>query len=216
MELTCRGPSQALSLKHNPLAISLETSLWVTKRTGPHLSCLLEEWLRRVKGKKDELLEGLNIGRRPRLLEAAAGSPTGTGRRKGHRAPQEERKQSQVKPYQDVSLTFLSSPSFEILLDSLNSLPLENASLKLRRKLALHLIFSKRVIHLSRLHGDHLTDPRLDGSAGRNQYPVRLSIHAKNRQSQQQGQGHSVTWIVFAGSHSDSQFHWLLSPVFFF
>ena len=74
---------------------------------------------------------------------------------------------------------------------------------------------SVRVIHLSRLHGDHLTDPRLDGSAGRNQYPVRLSIHAKNRQSQQQGQGHSVTWIVFAGSHSDSQFHWLLSPVFF-
>ena len=143
MELTCRGPSQALSLKLNPLAISLETSLWVTKRTGPHLSCLLEEWLRRVKGKKDELLEGLNIGRRPRLLEAAAGSPIGTGRRKGHRAPQEERKQSKVKPYQDVSLTFLSSPSFEILLDPLNSLPLENASLKLRRNLALHLIFSE-------------------------------------------------------------------------
>lgn len=155
-----------------------------------------------------------NIGRRPRLLEAAAGSPMGRGRRRGHGAAQQQRKQSQAKPHLDAFLYFPLQPKFQELAWSTQFPPSFEASLKLRRKL-LFTWSSVRVIHLQASWKSPHRTPGWMGQQREAGYPVRLSIQAKDRRSQQQGQGHSVTWIVFADSHSESQFYWFLSPVFF-
>lgn len=156
----------------------------------------------------------LNIGRRPRLLEAAAGSPMGRGRRRGHGAAQQQRKQFQAKPHLDAFLYFPLQPKFQELAWFTQFPPSLEASLKLRRKL-LFTWSSVRVIHLQASWKSPHRTPGWMGQQREAGYPSRLSIQAKDRQSQQQGQGHSVTWIVFADSHSESQFYWFLSPVFF-
>lgn len=157
--------------------------------------------------------------KRPKLLEAAAGSPMGRGRRRGLGWPQRRRRDPRPgHNYMSSSpflpclfpyfLPFLLQPQWEELAHSIQLSPSTGCTTPRAEKdgYSLHLVFSKD--HSSILGFLEITsqDPMLDRSAEGSRV-FSQSLYRQRMGNHNSRDGSLSDLSPFADSHSESQFH---------